>query len=54
MKKPIVKNSKTSSALPEKTRATLAKTRPTKTALKRAIEKSIKKNKATLTILSKR
>ena len=54
MKETTKKNGKKTQASPEKVRATLAQTRPTKTALKRAIEKSIKKNKATLKILAKR
>jgi len=38
----------------KKVRVALVKTRPEKAVLKRAIEKSIKKNKETLKILAKR
>lgn len=46
--------SKSKDSLNNKDKKILAKTRPTKIALKRAIEKSIEKNKKTLKILAKR
>lgn len=54
MKDIIMKNCNKTQESPEKVRAKLAKIRPTKAALKDAIEKSIKKNKETLKILAKR
>ena len=49
-----MKKCKKTQKSPEKARAALRQTRPTKAALKQAIEKSIKKNKETLKILAKR
>ena len=54
MKGITMKKSNKTQDSPEKVRAALAQSRPTKSALKSAIQKSIKKNKEALKILAKR